>query len=205
MSKPIYRYDSSPKNPQNSLTPWTYLIHFIGESFLILAQVNLTKHTKFVQNKESQIIFSNMGKLRSLLATAAGGLALAGCTEAGTDKSNFPETKEPTKTELVKIATTEKTLTLLDCLKMQDQLEQETCELDVVARQKAEIAAKTAQRTENAIENAAKKDKRVQNAETILKNKEADKMRESIKAENNTRNDVLINRIANKAAQGEGQ
>ena len=226
MSKPIYRCDGSPKNPQNSLTPWTYLIHFIGGSFLILAQVNLTKHTKFVQNKESQIIFSNMGKLRSLLATAAGGLALAGCADGAEQKlqndSNVPvdvqkvsvtvETADDIKKRcraLLSETEDQKNLKRACYAELKAMREAEKAVRDErVGKKKAEITAKTEQRAENAAEKAASEQgEQVLDSEitsrterTNQKISDSAKKQEELK-DINTTYDVLINRIANKAAQ----
>jgi hypothetical protein len=87
----------------------------------------------------------NMGKLRTLLATAAGGLALAGC-EASADNS------KDTTNEAVRVASMnviEQAKTQADCLKLGLETNEKimVCMRDVTAREsaarQAEIAAKT--------------------------------------------------------------
>jgi len=93
------------------------------------------------------------GKIRSLLATAAAGLALAGCEAVATDKKS-PETSKFRNTETVKKATAAKALTLLDCLKMENQSEKSACKLEVKAQREAEIAARTERVEQKSSENA---------------------------------------------------
>ena len=126
------------------------------------------------------------GKMRTLLATAAAGLALAGCEAVATDKKS-PETSKFGNTETVKKATAAKALTLLDCLKMENQPEKSACKLEVKAQREAEIAKLNAQLLENAETiNAQMVDSKI-DAKEIEKRK--------------TRNEVLIKEIAEKAAE----
>ena len=126
------------------------------------------------------------GKIRTLLATAVGGLALAGCEAVATDKKS-PETSKFKNAETVKKAVAAKTLTLLDCLKMENQSEKSACKLEVKAQREAEIAKLNAQLLEN--------------AETIKVNNEAKKERELKKEELDKTYEVLIKEIAEKAAE----
>jgi len=80
-----------------------------------------------------------MGKLRTLLATAAGGLALAGCEAGATDKK-APETAEFTKLAAVVEAAK---VTREQCIAlMPDKAEVKVCMLKLSEQRKAEIAAK---------------------------------------------------------------
>lgn len=82
-----------------------------------------------------------MGKLRTLLATAAGGLALAGCADAGAEDKKAPETAEFTKLAAV-VETTRVTREKCIAL-MPDKPEVKACMMKLSAQNKAEIAAKT--------------------------------------------------------------
>jgi len=88
-----------------------------------------------------------MGKLRNLLATAAGGLALAGCAEAGAeDKNKAPETAEFTR--LAAVVETIK-VTRDQCIAlMPDKAEVKACMVKLSQQNKAEIAAKTVRKAE---------------------------------------------------------
>ena len=94
-----------------------------------------------------------MTEIRTLLATAAAGLALAGCEAGATDKK-LPETSKFRNTETVKKAVAAKALTLLDCLKMENQSEKSACKLEVKAQQEAEIAELDLKETKLDNENA---------------------------------------------------
>ena len=123
----------------------------------------------------------SMGKLRTLLATAAGGLALAGC-EAGATDQKTAETAEFTKLAAV-VETADDIKKRCRALSHETEAQKtvkKACYAELSAMRKAEIAAKTAQREEN--------------AETIATNEEANEQRR-------TRNKGLIKQIAEKAAQ----
>ena len=80
-----------------------------------------------------------MGKLRSLLATAAGGLALAGCEAGANEKSKDPETAEFTK--LATIVETTK-VTREQCIALMPNKEEvKACMLKLGEQKKNEIAA----------------------------------------------------------------
>jgi len=80
-----------------------------------------------------------MGKIRTLLATAASGLALAGCEAGATDKK-APEIAEFTKLAAVVEATK---VTREQCIAlMPDKAEVKVCMLKLSEQRKAEIAAK---------------------------------------------------------------
>jgi len=79
------------------------------------------------------------GKIRSLLATAAAGLALAGC-EAGASDKKSAETAEFTKLAAIVEATK---VTREQCIAlMPDKAEVKVCMLKLSEQRKAEIAAK---------------------------------------------------------------
>jgi len=80
------------------------------------------------------------GLKSALVALGAVGLTACGPAEAN-DSKKAPETAEFTKAEVVKVATATKTRTLLDCLKMENQLEKSACKIEVKAQREAEIAA----------------------------------------------------------------
>lgn len=80
-----------------------------------------------------------MGKIRTLLATAAGGLALAGCEAGATDKKT-PETAEFTKLAAV-VETTVRTQAECRALVGATKEEKLTCMREVKAARQAEIAA----------------------------------------------------------------
>ena len=93
----------------------------------------------------------SMGKLRTLLATAAGGLALAGCEAGATDKK-APETAEFTKLAAVVEAAK---VTREQCIAlMPDKAEVKVCMLKLSEQRKAEIAVldKDTKNTEQSIE-----------------------------------------------------
>ena len=79
------------------------------------------------------------GKMRTLLATAAAGLALAGCEAGATDK------KIPEKAEFTKLAAVVETtkVTMAECVAlMPDEDKTKACVAKLEAQQDAEIAAK---------------------------------------------------------------
>ena len=79
------------------------------------------------------------GKTRTLLATAAGGLALAGC-EAGATDQKAPKTAEFTK--LAEVVETTK-VTMAECVAlMPDEDKATACVAKLETQQDAEIAAK---------------------------------------------------------------
>ena len=78
------------------------------------------------------------GKMRTLLATAAAGLALAGCEAGATDK------KIPEKAEFTKLAAVVETtkVTMAECVAlMPDEDKTKACVAKLEAQQDAEIAA----------------------------------------------------------------
>jgi len=86
-----------------------------------------------------------MGKLRTLLATAAGGLALAGCAEAGAEDKKAPETAEFTKLAAV-VETAEDIKKRCRLLSHETEVQKATkkaCYAEVKALRQSEIAAKT--------------------------------------------------------------
>jgi len=123
-----------------------------------------------------------MGKLRTLLATAAGGLALAGCVDASEANEKAADTAEFTKLAAV-IPETQ-----AECLKLKSATQEEImiCMRSVTERDKLRMDAEIA-----ALDAGLEKD-----AETIaVQDTEAKELDTTYKG--------LIKQIAEKAAQEE--
>ncbi|PCI77821.1 MAG: hypothetical protein COB20_07120 [SAR86 cluster bacterium] len=109
----------------------------------------------------------NMG-IKTLLATAVGGLALAGC-EASADTKNKPEA-----TQVASMRVIDQAKTQADCLKLGLETNEKimVCMRDVTAREsavrQAEIAAKTDQRAGNA-ETIAGQEQEAEQLDTTIK------------------------------------
>ena len=85
-----------------------------------------------------------MGKLRNLLATAAGGLALAGCVDANAENDKAPETTTAELTSMAAVVEV-KVRTQAECRALVGATKDEklTCMREAKAARQAEIAAKT--------------------------------------------------------------
>lgn len=83
-----------------------------------------------------------MGKLRTLLATAAGGLALAGCADAGAEDKNAPQTTTAELTSMAAVVEV-KVRTQAECRALvgATKAEKLTCMREAKAARQAEIAA----------------------------------------------------------------
>ena len=85
-----------------------------------------------------------MGKLGTLLATAASGLALAGCVDADTKNDKAPETTTAELTPMAAVVEV-KVRTQAECRALVGATKEEklTCMREAKAARQAEIAAKT--------------------------------------------------------------
>lgn len=131
-----------------------------------------------------------MGKLRNLLATAAGGLVLAGCEAGANEKAKAPETTTAELTSMAAVVEV-KVRTQAECRALVGAAKAEklTCMREAKAARQAEIAALDAGLEED--------------TEIIETGKRADQERENKIEERRTRNKGLIKQIAEKAAQEE--